>query len=224
MKDLTSYIKENDSDVVELDILKKILITLSKEIPNSEYEDDKKYLDEFNDIKSDIDALKLLNNRLSDLVPRTRTINYIFDDEINYTSQWYKGNTIDVHLSSYGDWSKEFDTSGEDMQLKKAYVNSYLTVNLKSSNIASYSDGKYIYLGYIDEGNTNNYTILNGFIPCCVVTTTEVLAMAYLRFENNMLYLYANDFSFLTDTKTEVDLMFNGMIDYESYEDYRQSE
>ena len=48
--------------------------------------------------------------------------------------------------------------------------------------------------------------------------------MAYLRFENNMLYLYANDFSFLTDTKTKVDLMFNGMIDYESYENYSQSE
>ena len=212
MKELTSYVKKNDSDVVELDILKKILITLSKEIPNSEYEDDKKYLDEFNDIKSDIDVLKLLNKRLSDLVPRTRTVKCIMKDGIEYRDTVYKEDIINLHLSSYGNWEYEYDTTGEMGQIKKAFVDGYLQVNLKSSDVMK----KNIELGYTYVEYISNCILLNGVIPC-MVFKSGVVALGFIYFSNDVIELICDDFSFLTDTNQEVQLFFNGMVSYEEY-------
>ena len=218
MKDLTSYIKENDSDVVELDILKKILITLSKEIPNSKYEDDKKYLDEYNNIENNIDALKLLNKRLSYLVPRTRIIKYDIYEEMKFADANYKEDKIEVDLTSYGNWNDEFDSSGARYQYKKAYINDYLKVNLEANDVSESE----IWLGSINEGNTYNYTELDGYLPCHINNKGKT-QYAYLKFYEDSIILCCNDWSFLGNTRKEYELYFNGVVDYRSYEDYTET-
>ncbi len=200
--------------------LKQIIQTLSKEIPNdNNYNKNKLYLDEFNKICTNNQALELLNKRLIDMVPKDRIITYNIQEVNRYRDANYTSDTITFNLMSNGSWGGEYDDSGDKYQYKKAYTTDNLKVNLKSSDVDT-SNGEWknsIWLGNIDEGNTFNYTELRGSLPCYFNWRNRT---GYIYFYEDGLYLFSNDWSFLTAESQPYWINFNGILRYKSYEDY----
>lgn len=238
MKEINNYIKENDTDNVEIEKLKQIIQTLSKEIPNSEDEENKHYLDEFNKIGTIVEALELLNKRLKDFVPRERKIKYNphYSNGTEFDVEYVDGTGVvtpnsrefDIVIHSlYMNWRMEYDTSGWDYQYRQAFIPvsslTFKTNNTKLSTSGAFKNS--LYLGEIDEGDTWNYTELSGYLACNVYTVyaedgnNRINGMMY--FCGNKLYLYCDNWSWLSSSDTIIEVTFSGTVLYNSYEDYR---
>ncbi len=255
MQDINELINETDTDNVEIEKLKQIIQTLSKEIPNDSDSEGqyKLFLDKFNKIQTNIEALELLNRRLEDFVPRERTIlyqiydkhqwidpkqpqkdkwgNYIYDENgntINWGTMPVTHCQVYAKLSSYGNWNQEYDTEGWQYQNKKCFIQyGYLDVMLSSADIPQHDRGR-LYVAKIDEDiYGNNYTELNGYCPCTLtysINDNSYTKLGFVEMYENFLCLVCNNWDFLQETPMHVSIYFNGTVRYRSYEDYRIKE
>ena len=207
--------------------LKKIIQTLSKQIPNSQHDDNKHYLDKFNKINTNIEALELLNKRLSDLLPHKRDLTlcygwsdmtgHIVNGNISETS-----NPFETYLYTLNaDWSEEYDTTQySNYQYKRIFIpKGVLTIRAKNSQINTYNE---LYIADIYEGDTKNYTEINGYLPCRITNIggTNQAKNGLIYFNENMVYLICDDWSWLNETDIDFSISFNGCLQYKSYEDY----
>lgn len=207
--------------------LKTIIQTLSKNIPNSEFDEDEEFLNEFNKINSNIKALELLNKRLMDLVPREREISYMSSDDVQYVDindlVLTKSRSITLVLQSlYMDWSKEFDSTGIEYQDRLAFIPfGSLDFKTNKTKVNTYN-GEFnnsLFLGNIDTNKTLCYTELKGYLPCNIYTDNKRTS-GLLYFYEDELYLYCDNWEWLGNEDTIIHVKFVGSLKYLSNECY----
>lgn len=201
MQDINNYIKENDTDNVNIKMIDDIVFML--------VDDEDDYEDDYGTSETIAEALEKLKRALYwDVIKRFGYIND-FNDSFFYL------NVNSGRVSVYG--------QRNDNNSWKDECNSLL-INTMKFDLNDVTNSKVVN-GEIEVGtfypwdNITQYAIVNGVING-ICTINGVKQMCMLRFEtpesgNTNVYLILNDTSVLTSTSQTLSIMASGSLNYE---------